>query len=260
MKYYQRHIGDYSTATRHLTMLEHGAYTILLDLCYSTEQPLPLDQSRLFRLAMASTNEEQQAVASVLEEFFTRTETGWRNGRCDHEIAQYQQMREGGRRGAEKRWSAMAAPVASDALPNGVAIGGRWGGHQNPNANQEPITNNQTTNSQKKRRAPPSFDVASVAGLDSTAFQRWQDYRQSIGKPLKAASVAAAAQGLAAFGHEQAAVVHQSIANGWKGLFQVKGQQARPLVPGSDPKPTMRGPDGKVTPEYDAWAKRNVAG
>jgi hypothetical protein len=58
--------------------------------------------------------------------------------------------------------------------------------------------------------------------LDAAAFARWQDYRKQIRKPLKPASIPAAQRALAAFGSEQAAVVEQSIANGWQGLFPLK--------------------------------------
>lgn len=58
--------------------------------------------------------------------------------------------------------------------------------------------------------------------LDADAWNRWQDYRTQIRKPLKPASIPAAQRALAAFGSEQAAVIEQSIANGWQGLFPLK--------------------------------------
>lgn len=64
--------------------------------------------------------------------------------------------------------------------------------------------------------------AAAPAGLDAAAWDRWTTYRKSIRKPLKQASVPAAQKQLAAYGSEQAAVVEQSIANGWQGLFALK--------------------------------------
>lgn len=58
--------------------------------------------------------------------------------------------------------------------------------------------------------------------LDMQAWDRWLDYRKQVRKPLKSASIPAAQKALAAFGCEQAAVVEQSIANGWQGLFPLK--------------------------------------
>ena len=68
----------------------------------------------------------------------------------------------------------------------------------------------------------PSPSVPLVAGLDSTAWATWVDYRKQIRKPLKPASILAAQRKLAAFGCDQYAVVEQSIANGWTGIFQLK--------------------------------------
>ena len=46
MNYYERHLGDYAKDAGHLSMLEHGAYSLLLDRYYTTEQPIPADQAR----------------------------------------------------------------------------------------------------------------------------------------------------------------------------------------------------------------------
>jgi len=59
-------------------------------------------------------------------------------------------------------------------------------------------------------------------GLDIESWDRWLDYRSKIRRPLKPVSIPAAQRELAAFGADQAAVVQQSIANGWQGLFEVK--------------------------------------
>lgn len=61
-----------------------------------------------------------------------------------------------------------------------------------------------------------------VEGLDSGTWDRWTAYRHEIRKPLKPASIPAAQKALAAFGSNQAAVVEQSIAQGWTGLFALK--------------------------------------
>ena len=61
-----------------------------------------------------------------------------------------------------------------------------------------------------------------AAGLNVSAWETWVDYRKQIRKPLKPASILAAQRKLAAFGCDQSAVVEQSIANGWTGIFQLK--------------------------------------
>lgn len=74
-----------------------------------------------------------------------------------------------------------------------------------------------------------------VDGLDLKAWERWLDYRKQIRKPLKQVSMPAAQQELAAFGSDQAAVVQQSIAQGWQGLFDLKTSSAKPQKPKVDP-------------------------
>jgi len=86
MNYYKFNIGDYAAATRHLTMLEHGAYRLLMDVYYTTEQPLPIDVKATARKTGARTKDEIAAVETVLNDFFVLTENGWIQNRCDSEI------------------------------------------------------------------------------------------------------------------------------------------------------------------------------
>ena len=87
INYYEHHLGDYAKDTSHLTMLEHGAYRLLLDRYYGTEQGIPADQAQ--RVARARTREEKAAVDAVLGEFFTLRDGSWINQRAEDEIASY---------------------------------------------------------------------------------------------------------------------------------------------------------------------------
>lgn len=86
MNFYAFHIGDYASATRHLTWEEDCAYRRLLDVYYTREEPLPDDLRAICRLVVASTTEQRQAVEVVLHEFFHQTEAGWISPRADREI------------------------------------------------------------------------------------------------------------------------------------------------------------------------------
>lgn len=86
MNYYPFHIGDYLSATRHLTWVEDAAYRRLLDTYYTTEKPLPLDAHAVYRLVLATSKSQRTAVDVVLAEFFERTDAGWISGRADAEI------------------------------------------------------------------------------------------------------------------------------------------------------------------------------
>lgn len=83
MNYYPFHIGDYLSATRHLSWEEDAAYRRLLDTYYTTEKPLPSDLRAVCRLVLATTDSQREAVQTVLGEFFELTADGWINSRAD---------------------------------------------------------------------------------------------------------------------------------------------------------------------------------
>lgn len=104
MNYYERHLGDYARDTGHLSMLEHGAYTLLLDRYYASEQGIPADQAH--RITRARTREEKAATDAVLSEFFTLSGGVWRQSRADDVITDYREGdgdREAKRENAKER-------------------------------------------------------------------------------------------------------------------------------------------------------------
>jgi uncharacterized protein YdaU (DUF1376 family) len=88
MHTYDFHIGDYARDTGHLSLLEHGVYRLLLDRLYSDEAPLPLDITKLTRKLGAKTTSEQNAVATVLDEFFHQTPEGYTHKRVIQELSE----------------------------------------------------------------------------------------------------------------------------------------------------------------------------
>lgn len=82
----------------------------------------------------------------------------------------------------------------------------------------------------EKKNPPPPLKPNGHApdpdGLDPAAWMAWQAYRK-----LKPQSVPLAKKKLAGFGLSQLAVVEQSIANGWQGLFALKDQSTLPFRP-----------------------------
>jgi hypothetical protein len=86
----------------------------------------------------------------------------------------------------------------------------------------ETETETKTETGNKNRKALDSAPDVFPEGLDVRSWDRWVAYRKEIGKALKPASIHSAQQALAKHGEQQAAVVEQSIANGWQGLFALK--------------------------------------
>ena len=68
MHYYQFHIGDYATHTRHLTPIEDIAYRRLLDIYYLHERPLSDCLTTVAR--QINMREYEAEVGLVLTEFF----------------------------------------------------------------------------------------------------------------------------------------------------------------------------------------------
>lgn len=87
MNFYKHHIGDYDADTAHLSWLEDAAYRRLMCLYYRREQPIPADIGQACRLVRAVSKQEREAVESVLREFFVLTDDGWRNKRCEEDLA-----------------------------------------------------------------------------------------------------------------------------------------------------------------------------
>ncbi len=88
MHYYQFHIGDYATHTRHLTPIEDIAYRRLLDLYYLHERPFNDCSTTVARLINMRGNED--IVEAILNEFFDLDEgKGWTNTRADKEILEF---------------------------------------------------------------------------------------------------------------------------------------------------------------------------
>lgn len=173
MNYFQLHIGDYEKATAHLTAAEDGIYNRLLRRYYDTEQPIPADIKAVQRLVRARSKDEREAVETVLSEFFSITPDGWRHGRCDEEIEAYKAKKDKARSSANARWSkggrnanASDESVRTHSERNANASETQCDG----NANQEPITNNQKDQKQKKGRA------SAPACPDDVDPQTWADW------------------------------------------------------------------------------------
>jgi uncharacterized protein YdaU (DUF1376 family) len=84
MNWYRRDIGAYTAEAAHLSLLEHGAYSRLIDVYCARGGPIPADQAG--RLVGARSADELAAVAAVLAEFFELDGGAWRHKRCDAEI------------------------------------------------------------------------------------------------------------------------------------------------------------------------------
>jgi uncharacterized protein YdaU (DUF1376 family) len=136
VNFYPHHIGDYMTATVHLSWLEDCAYRRLLDVYYSREESLP-DVVQACRLVRAASKDERKAVETVLNEFFTLTDGHWAHPRCDAEIVKAQQAAERAKQnGSRGGRPPKQQPIGNPEITQQVSAG-------NPEISnsQAPITN-----------------------------------------------------------------------------------------------------------------------
>lgn len=181
MNYYERHIGDYLKDTAHLSLIEHGVYTRLLDVYYTREHGF--QEGEAHRLIGARSRDERAAVDTVLAEFFVNTSGGmWLQERCDREIARYQakveRNREVGKLGGRPR------KTETQTKPDGLSVGSESEPKQNPL--QTPDTSLQTPDTKVKSiargsRLPENFEPdASAANEQGIDFQlesaKFRDY------------------------------------------------------------------------------------
>lgn len=105
VNYYERHLGDYAKNAGHLTMLQHGAYTLLLDRYYSTERAIP--DADAYEICRARRKKEREAVDTVLRQFFRLIDGYWTKNRCEEELGKarvkIETARNNGRNGGRPR-------------------------------------------------------------------------------------------------------------------------------------------------------------
>lgn len=164
MHYYKKNIGDYRSATAHLSLLEHGVYNWLLDTYYLNEKPLPLNERELFRMALARTEEEKNAVRDILVEFFVESESGWIHNRCESEVKAYhakaETNRKNGGNGGRPKKGAKENPNGfqednqekTQSVNSGIP-------QETLTINQEPLTINQDNTHTNTCEENSNFDV-----------------------------------------------------------------------------------------------------
>jgi uncharacterized protein YdaU (DUF1376 family) len=192
VNYYPFNVGDYAAHTAHLEPMEDLAYRRLLDQYYLREGPLPADiqaTAKLVRMRSMAAD-----VESVLREFFTLTEDGWRHSRCDAEVEKMQdkqaKARASGIASANARLKAQQE-AAERALQSAQADAQRSlpaepTDVQLPTPTPTPIPEEKTKTA-RKRAAPAvlvSVDDMVAQGVDRQHAVDWMATRKAKGLPL----------------------------------------------------------------------------
>ncbi len=169
MNYYAFHIGDYASATAHLTPLEDIAYRRLLDRYYMGERALTSDLADLCRLTRMQSECERIAVAVVVKEFFLCEDGKLISIRAEKELAAFAGKSSKAKASAKARWD--KEKTDANAL--------RTQSEGNAPNNQEPIPR---TNKEKKRTSAPvilvSLSDLQKDGLNETLANEWLEHRK----------------------------------------------------------------------------------
>ena len=176
MNFYPFHIGDYASATAHLSMVEDSAYRRLMDVYYSREAPIPADAAQACRLVRAQSKEERKAVDTVLREFFTLTDDGWRHARCDAEIAVNREKSAKAAKSAKQRWAALETAKRFESDGNASA-------YANAYANAMPTQSEGNATKTKTKTKTKTTHPTDAPSKDS-------DANASVASALSAESVA----------------------------------------------------------------------
>lgn len=178
MNFFKHHIGDYASATDHLSWDEDMAYTRLMRVYYREERPLPAELPKVYRLARAQSRKERGAVDSVLAEFFSQQEDGWHNKRCDEEVARAQAQAEINSRIATNRTRAVNG--SSNGSPNESS----HGSSTNRPPLQTPDSNNQTPDSRLRNQNPDPDRLKTVSERRTSKEigDRLPGFSQLVGK------------------------------------------------------------------------------
>lgn len=237
MNFYKRYMGDYGRDTAHLSLAEHGAYALLLDHYYSTEQALPGDLAALNRICRAFDKGEQKAVASVADAFFPLGEDGLRhNCRADRQIPEDVRLIETARANGKKGGRPpKKTHSVTETKPNGNPAGLQNGTQTEPGTKTHQTPDSRQEKDQKKKQ-PPASPSALPEVPDWVPAEAWSgfvDMRRKERHPLTARAAKLVLNELArlkADGNDPGAVLDQSTRNGWRDVFALRKQPQLAVV------------------------------
>lgn len=204
MHYYKRNLGDYAKKAGRLTMLQHGAYTLLIDSCYDRETFPAIEQA--IEWAWASTEAEIEAVKFVLSRFFVLGEDGrYVQDRIQEELDQFHKNSETNKRIAIER----ETKRKTDSTNRVQVV-------NEPPPNHKPITKNHI---KKEPAALPDW-------LDGESWKAFIEMRKRIKKPMTDHAeklMIGKLEKLKSAGHDVKALLDKSIVNSWLDVYEPKG-------------------------------------
>lgn len=247
-------------------MLQHGAYGLLLEYCYSRDTfRVPEGLSTSYRICRASTPAERAAVREVLGEYFPGGINRRIQRQLPEELSRIQVARDNGALGGRPRTKPSGFDTGNPAGFSGVnPEGTQVESSPTPTPTPSPSPTPTPSPDRKARRfsitggaggsaanqpkprsrralpaAPPEGtpglkknEMPVIQGLNQAAFAEWDCERRRRGGKSKASWSHTAKRKAANFlaqhaPAEQQGIVDASIQAGWQGLFAMKNGNGR---------------------------------
>lgn len=230
MHYYKRNIGDYHKKAGRLSMLEHGAYTLLIDSCYDRER-FPSETDAI-DWCWARSDEEIAAVRFVLSRFFTLVDGLYVQDRISEEIAGYKDRALKNKEIAENRERERREKrerIEHDSCTD-----------RHLTINQEPLTKNQKKIKSTSAAARRDWvkELADL-GVDRGHAKDWLEVRKGKNAKMTDTALKAVQREAAKAGITLAQAIKISAENAWqrfkaewlinKGIGNGRTQASRPL-------------------------------
>lgn len=179
--YFRFYPTDYDADTSHLTMLEDGAYSRLLRVCWMTPGcSIPDDEAWIFRRLRVRGDDEKQAIRSVVNEFFQKSEGRILNDRLTREFEQAVERQELASENGKKSASKKSTLKTNDFIST----------NQNQNQNQEKEEANASLSSDADAQSDvqPINDAAiAVSAYNAVAATAGWPKVQALSKARRAA-------------------------------------------------------------------------
>jgi uncharacterized protein YdaU (DUF1376 family) len=199
MHYFKRNIGDYHKKAGRLSMIEHGAYTLLMDACYDREQFPTLEQA--YDWCWARTDDEKAAVRFVLEKFFFCQDGIYSQSRIQEEIARFHEN------------SSINARIAREREEKRRTNRERTVNGQDTNRhltnNHKPITNNQEKTIRRQ---------AALSCPEGVKEQVWKDFLATRKAALTETALAIIVKEAGKAGWSLESALQECTVRGWRGF------------------------------------------
>jgi uncharacterized protein YdaU (DUF1376 family) len=225
--YFAMYPTDFLADVGHLGNTELGIYWRLLLVYYRDGRPLPVDNDRLRRLAMAFSPEEFRCVEAVVSEFFVLSAEPdgtrvWRHRRADKEIEQAASRHEGAKRkaseAAKARWGKQKdAPGNAPSMPEAMLRQC----HPEPEPNTSSLRSEvKSAGAHAPKARPPKVEqLGCPPSVDPQVWADWLSLRKAKRAPITPTVVESAAREAAKASMTLEAFLRVWVLRGSQGLM-----------------------------------------